>query len=45
VDKRPEGCTIQESRVKKALKTVKESKELEELVRKLKLEAEKEDTA
>jgi hypothetical protein len=31
--------------VKKALKTVKESKELTELVRKLKLETEKEDTA
>jgi hypothetical protein len=44
-DKRPEGCTIYESRLKRALKTVKDSKELTELVRKLKLEAEKEDTA
>jgi hypothetical protein len=40
-DQRPDGVTMPESRVKRALKKVKESKELMEQVRKLKQEAEK----
>jgi hypothetical protein len=44
-DQRPEGVSLSESRVKRALKAVKESKELTEQVRKLKLEAERGDMA
>jgi hypothetical protein len=39
-DQRPDGVTVPESRVKKALKAVNESEELTKQVRKLKLEAE-----
>ena len=44
-DQRPEGVPLSASRVKRALKKVKESKELTEQVQRLRLEAERGDTA
>jgi hypothetical protein len=44
-DQRPEGVPLPGSGVKRALKTVKESKDITEQVQRLKLEAERGDTA
>ena len=44
-DQRPEGVSLSASRVKRAMKKVKESKELTEQVQRLRLEAERGDTA